>query len=139
MEYPRTGRDDESDREQLAGEQLARGPKRMLDVDRRCLAGTAMLVQEADVGGQCARKRERDTEDQIDRQGNFRGVVADRTRSCQPVRGAASVRHHRLTRGAGVMLGRRAAAKANALEDTLTASLKRNLCADQCSYLMSTA
>jgi hypothetical protein len=81
MEHPGTGRDQESNREQLGGEQLPCGPKRMLDVDGRSLAGTAMLVQEADVGGERAGEGERDTEDQIYRQGDFRGVVADRERS----------------------------------------------------------
>ena len=92
----------------------------MFDVDSRCLAGTAMLVQEADVGGERARQRERDTENQIDRQGDFQGVVTDREHSRQGDRGAASMLHHRLMRRAGGMVGRRAAAEANSLAVTLT-------------------
>jgi hypothetical protein len=71
VEHPGAGRDQKSDREQLGGEQLARGPKRMLDVDSGRLAGTAVLVEEADVGGERAGERERDTENQINRQGDL--------------------------------------------------------------------
>jgi hypothetical protein len=71
VEHPGAGRDQETDREQLGREQLACGPKRMLDVDSRGLAGTTMLVEKADVGGERAGEREGDTENQIDRQGDL--------------------------------------------------------------------
>jgi hypothetical protein len=51
----------------------------MFDVDGRGLAGTAMLVEEADVRGERAGEREGDAENQINRQGDFRWVGADRS------------------------------------------------------------
>jgi hypothetical protein len=51
----------------------------MFDVDGRGLADTAMLVEEADVRGERAGEREGDAENQINRQGDFRWVGADRS------------------------------------------------------------
>ena len=62
VEAPGAGRDDHAEREPLGGVQRAGRAERVADVDRRGLAGTAVLEEEPEVRNDRAEQREQNAE-----------------------------------------------------------------------------